>query len=188
MNLTGIISISGKPGLYRVVAQGNNNVIVASLEDGKRMPAHSNNRISALDDISIYTYNEDIPLKEVLTTIYKKENGGPTISHKESAQKLVAYMLEILPEYDQERVYASDLKKLFNWYNMLHKANALVLEDEKTEEETGETKEKAAVKKTAKKSVSPDKVAKTSAKGNSAAKSNTKQAPVKKATTQKKNG
>ena len=130
MNLTGIISISGKPGLYRVVAQGNNNVIVESLEDGKRFPAHSNNKISALDDISIYTYEEDVPLKDVFTSIYEKEKGGTAISHKESAAKLVEYMTKILPKYDQERVYSSDIKKLFQWYNLLHNANALVLEEE----------------------------------------------------------
>lgn len=152
MNLTGIISISGKPGLYKVVAHGNNNVIVESLVDGKRFPAHSNNRISALEDISIYTYEEDIPLKDVFRSIFDKENGGQTISHKESQKKLADYMEEVLPNYDQDRVYPSDIKKLFQWYNLLQKAGALILEEETAEEVVEEAKEekpkKAAAKKT----------------------------------------
>ena len=129
MKLTGIISITGKPGLYKVVAQGKNNLIVESLDTGKKSPAYSTDRISALEDISIYTYSEDIPLKDVYTTIFNKENGGPCISHKESLQKLEAYLEEVLPEYDKDRVYPSDIKKLFQWYNMMQKAGVLELEE-----------------------------------------------------------
>lgn len=131
MNLSGIISISGRPGLYSVVAQGKNNVIVQSLSDNKRFPAYASDRISALEDISIYTYEGDVPLKEVYTKLYEKEGGKETISHKESANKLTAYLEEILPDYDRERVYPSDVKKLFQWYNLLHKHGVLVLEEEK---------------------------------------------------------
>jgi len=201
MNLTGIISISGKPGLYRVVAQGNNNVIVESLEDGKRFPAHSNNKISALDDISIYTYEEDVPLKDVFTSIYEKEKGGVAISHKESAAKLVEYMMTVLPKYDQERVYSSDIKKLFQWYNLLHKANALVLEEEekpepktktkaKTDkEETADEKKAPAKKAPAKKPVAKKPAAtKAVSSAKPSSKTASKSAPVKKATGAKKNG
>src|SRR5690606_35836088 len=118
-------------------------------EDGKRFPAHSNNKISALDDISIYTYEEDVPLKEVFTSIYEKEKGGTAISHKESAAKLVEYMTKILPNYDQERVYSSDIKKLFQWYNLLHKANALVLEEEEKPEPKAKAKAKTDKEETA---------------------------------------
>ena len=90
MNLTGIISISGKPGLYKVVAQAKNSVIVESLEDNKRVPAYATDRISALEDISIYTYGEDKPLKEIYTDIFNKENGGATLSHKDDLKKLTA--------------------------------------------------------------------------------------------------
>jgi len=135
MNLTGVIAISGRPGLYKVVAQGKNNVIVEALADKKRFPAYSSDRISALEDISVYTYDEDKPLKEIVEAIFKKENGGLAISHKESEANLVAYLLEVLPNYDQERVYVSDIKKIFQWYNLLHKAGLLVVEEEvKTEE------------------------------------------------------
>lgn len=128
MNLTGIIAISGKPGLFKVVAQGKNNIIVESLEEKKRFPAYSSDRISALDDISIYTYEDDKPLKEIYKTIFEKENGGGILSHKEDLSKLSGYLLEVLPNYDQERVYPSDIKKLFQWYNLLLKAGELKLE------------------------------------------------------------
>lgn len=148
MNLTGIIAISGKSGLYRVLAQGKNNIIVESLEDKKRVPAYASDRISALDDISIYTYDEDKPLKEIFSSIFEKESGKEAISHKEDQNKLKNYLLEILPNFDQERVYASDIKKIFQWYNLLLKAGALVLE-EATEEVAAEeapAKEKKAPK------------------------------------------
>jgi hypothetical protein len=152
MNLTGIIAISGKPGLFKVVAQGKNNIIVESLEEKKRFPAYSSDRISALDDISIYTYEDDKPLKEIYKTIFEKENGGAILSHKEDLSKLTGYLLEVLPNYDQERVYPSDIKKLFQWYNLLLKAGELKMEVveavaapvEETEATDKPKKEKAA--------------------------------------------
>lgn len=149
MNLAGIIAISGKPGLFKVIAQGKNNLIVESLEDRKKVPAYATDRISALEDISIYTVDDDKPLKEIFTVIFEKEKGGTTISHKEDAAKLQKYLLEILPNYDQERVYGSDIKKLFQWYNLLHKAGELKPEEPVVEEKE-EKKAKPAAKKTAK--------------------------------------
>jgi hypothetical protein len=128
MNLTGIIAISGRPGLFKVIAQGKNSIIVESLTDSKRFPAYATDRISALDDISIYTYDEDAPLRDLLTAIYKKEGGKECPSHKEDLANLQNYLLDILPNYDQERVYPSDIKKMFQWYNLLHKSNNLILE------------------------------------------------------------
>ncbi|WP_186279819.1 DUF5606 domain-containing protein [Fluviicola chungangensis] len=150
MNLTGIIAISGKPGLYKVLAQGKNNIIVESLEDKKRVPAYASDRISALDDISIYTYDDDKPLKEIFISIFEKEKGKETISHKEDQNKLKAYLVEVLPNFDQERVYASDIKKIFQWYNLLLKAGALIPE-ETEKEEAAPAKEKKAPKAAAKK-------------------------------------
>jgi hypothetical protein len=148
MNLTGIIAISGKPGLFKVVTQGKNSIIVESLIDNKRFPAYASDRISALEDISIYTYEEDAPLKDILSAIYKKENGKECPSHKEDMKVLQSYVLEILPNYDQERVYPSDLKKLFQWYNLLLKAGSLTPEvteeaEEKTEKAPKAKKESA---------------------------------------------
>lgn len=195
MDLSGIISISGKPGLFKVVAQAKNNIIVESLVDGKRSPAYSTDRISALEDISIYTYEEDKPLAEVYQAIYEKEKGGTVLSHKESLNKLTKYLLEILPNYDEDRVYSSDIKKLFQWYNILHKADALKVEEKEEEEKTTakketkkdseekETKKAPAKKTTAKKKPAPEKkpAAKKSAPKTSGKQSaNTKQTATKK--------
>jgi hypothetical protein len=147
MNLTGIIAISGKPGLFKVVAQGKNNLIVESLEDGKKIPAYSSDRISALEDISVYTYEEDESLAKIFTAIHTKENGGLAPSHKLDKNTLESYLLEILPNYDQERVYFSDIKKIFQWYNLLHTSGNLLIEVEKTEEKTTEKAAPKAKKK-----------------------------------------
>ena len=159
MNLTGIIAISGRPGLYKVIAQGKNNIIVESLIDNKRFPAYATDKISALDDISIYTYDEDAPLKDLLSAIYKKEDGKMCPSHKESLTVLQNYLLELLPNYDQERVYSSDVKKMFQWYNLLHKSGNLKMEEEAaeaTEIVEEETQSETATKKpTAKKVAAP---------------------------------
>lgn len=157
MDLTGIISISGKPGLYKVVARSKNNIIVESLIDNKRIPAYSTDRISALDDISIYTYEEDTPLREVYATIAEKEDCKAILSHKESNQKLSDYLLEVLPDYDEDKVYPSDIKKLVQWYNILQKAGYITLDKEEEEVEVEEVEEvvekkekKAPAKKAAK--------------------------------------
>lgn len=157
MDLSGIISISGKPGLYKVIAQGKNSVIVESVLDKKRIPAYASDRISALEDISIYTLESDVPLKEVFTTIYKKYDGKEGISHKDDIINLQEVMFEILPDYDEDRVYPSDIKKLFQWYNMLVKAGYLKIEEPKEE------KPKAAKKAPAKKSTDKKPAAKKEA-------------------------
>lgn len=133
-----ILSISGKPGLFKLISSSNSALIVESLLDGKRFPAYASSKVIALDDIAIYTDSEDKPLREVFKAIFEKENGGKTISHKESGAKLKAYMLEILPEYDDDRVYVSDMKKLFQWYNLLHDKNLLNFEEEESTETTEE--------------------------------------------------
>ena len=117
--LKGILAISGQSGLFKLLTESKNNIIVESLETGKRMPAHSTSRISSLEDISIFTESDDVPLKDVLKAIYEKEEGGTAISHKSSPKELKAYFSEILPEYDRERVYVSDIKKVMLWYNIL---------------------------------------------------------------------
>lgn len=116
-----ILIISGKPGLYKLVSQGKNMLIVESLTDKKRIPAYAKDKIISLGDIAIYTHEEETPLHEVLNTIKEKENGAK-LPFQPSAVKpdeLRAYMKEILPDYDEERVYNNDIKKLLNWYNLL---------------------------------------------------------------------
>lgn len=140
MELEGILAIGGKPGLYKLVAQSRGGVIVSSLIDDKKFPVTQASNVSALKDIAIYTYSEEVPLADVFLKIAEKENFGPAISHKESANALSAYMLEILEDYDQERVYTSDLKKLFQWYNLLQDKGLITKSEEKTEEATEEVK------------------------------------------------
>ena len=119
MNLKGLIAISGKPGLYKVAAQGRNNIIVESLDTGKKFPAFAADKISALEDISIYTYGEDVPLVDVYTKLAEKVDYGKAINHKESGEALREELTAFLPDYDEDRVYDSDIRKLFQWYNIL---------------------------------------------------------------------
>lgn len=119
MDLRGIIAIAGKPGLYKVAAQGRNNIIVQSLESNKKFPAFASDKISTLEDISIYTYETDVPLSEVYQKIAEKESYGKAIGHNESQDQLRAYLSDILPDYHEERVYDNDVKKIFQWYNIL---------------------------------------------------------------------
>lgn len=146
MNLEGILSIGGKPGLHKMVAQSRGGIIVESLSDKKRFPVSQTSNVSALKDIAIYTYDEEVPLTEVYHKIAVKENDGPCVDHKSKPADLSGYLEEILPEYDKERVYNSDLKKLFQWYNILQ-AEGLI--DQKIEEEAKEEKaDDAAVETT----------------------------------------
>lgn len=132
--LKGILAISGQPGLFRMITESKNSIIVESLDTGKRMPAYSTSKISALEDIAIYTETEDVPLKDVFKAINEKEDGGAAISHKSSANELKAWFEEVLPEYDKDRVYISDIKKVVQWYNILHEKDMLEFTEE---EETG---------------------------------------------------
>ena len=134
-----ILSISGKPGLFKLISNTPNALIVESLLDGKRSPAYSKAKIIALEDISIYTENEDIPLKSVFKRIFEKENGKPAINHKESANAITAYIESVLPEYDKNRVYVSDMRKMIQWYNLLLSKNLLNFEEEEGKQEESAT-------------------------------------------------
>ncbi|NOZ46537.1 MAG: hypothetical protein GXO79_07110 [Chlorobi bacterium] len=148
--LKDILSITGKPGLYELVSQTKNGLIVESLIDKKRFPAFSSSKISALEDIVIFSENEDIPLVDIFRAISDKENGGKCISHKEPNDALKNYFENVVPEYDRERVYVSDIKKVFAWYNILQGLNMLDFKDEKkenTEDKAENTDKKEEVKK-----------------------------------------
>ena len=167
MNIKGIIAISGRPGLFKVVAQSKNSVIVESMIDKKRFPAYASEKISTLEDISIFTYDDDVKLTDVFKTIFDKYEGGESISLKSDAKELAKTLIEILPNFDQERVYPSDIKKIFQWYNLIHGAGLMTVEEEaKTEEAVTETekpvKEVKAKKDEAKKPIAaaPNKSAK----------------------------
>lgn len=140
MILKGIISISGQTGLYKLVSHAKNSIIVESLETQKRTPAYSSSKISALEDIAIYTEDEDVPLEVIFKNIYTLENGGKAISHKASGPELKQYFEKALPNFDKERVYVSDIKKVINWYNSLQELGIVDLEDAPKDEEKTEQK------------------------------------------------
>ncbi len=134
MVLKDLLAIAGSPGLYKFIAQGKNAVIVEHLETGKRTSAHGTARVSSLEDVAVFTDTEEVPLAEVFDKIYEKENGAASINHKSSPEELKNYFNELIPEYDRERVYISDMKKIIQWYNILHSLDMLVKEDKKDEE------------------------------------------------------
>lgn len=146
MNLKEILAISGYSGLYRFISQGRSGVIVEGLIDKKRMNATSSMRVSALDDIAIFTSDKEVPLKEVFRLIFKKEDGKACIDPKSPVEKLKGYFLEILPEYDQDKVYVSDMKKVFTWYNLLLAENMIDLEEDKEIAKAAETENKETEK------------------------------------------
>ena len=129
-----ILSISGKPGLYKLISQGRNMLIVESLKEQKRMPAYAHEKILSLGDIAMYTEEGERPLNEVMNSIKEKENGKLiNIDLKKADSKVLSeYMKEILPTYDKDRVYVSDMKKLFSWYNLLVETNNDNFEKEET--------------------------------------------------------
>ncbi|MBL4744934.1 MAG: DUF5606 domain-containing protein [Flavobacteriaceae bacterium] len=136
MDLKKIVAVSGKPGLYEIKAQSKGGIIVESLLDGKRFPITVTHNVSVLNDIAIYTYEEEVPLREIFKTIFEKEQGATTITHKSSSKELTTYFSEILPNYDAERVYASNIKKVIQWYNLLSGKNfdfTAVVEEENEE-------------------------------------------------------
>lgn len=162
MDIKGIISISGKPGLHKVVSQTKNGLIAESLVDQKRFPVYSNQQISALEDISLYTYEEDVLLSVVFENLFKIEDKKATISHKSSSKELTAKFAEALPNYDQERVYISDIKKVIQWYNLLVDKGLITLEEKKEEkkEEKAKPKKATSAKKETKTSSSKAKASK----------------------------
>ena len=159
MDLKDIVSISGKPGLYKILAQGKNNIFVESLTEKKRFPAYASDKISSLQDISIYTLDDDLKLTDVYELMFKNLEGKNALSHKENPKKLRDYLLTIIPTYDSERVYDSDVKKLFQWYNILQKLGLLQIKEEKIVEKK-ETKPKPKAKPSSKSSTKKTSVSK----------------------------
>ncbi|MBT8304672.1 MAG: DUF5606 domain-containing protein [Bacteroidia bacterium] len=136
MGLDKILSVSGRPGLYKVQAQTRTGFLAESLIDGKRISVGMQHNVSILSEIAIFTLNEELPLREVFKKIKDKENGNQTsIGHKDGKDKLEEYFFDVLPDYDEDRVYASDIKKIVQWYNLLQKNDLLDLDDEHSDEE-----------------------------------------------------
>ena len=129
MILKDILAISGEPGLFKFIAQGKNAIIVEHLETKKRSSAYGSAKVSSLEDIAIFTDKEDMPLGKVFDLIHEKENGGPAIDSKADSGELKAWFEEIVPEYSKDKVYTSDIKKVAQWYNILHNLNLLIKEE-----------------------------------------------------------
>lgn len=142
-----ILSISGKPGLYRLVSRGKNMLIVESLETGRRTPAYARDKVVSLGDIAIYTLDEDTPLTDVLEKVKEANGGKPADIKAMSDTELRDYFKTILPDYDEERVYTTDIRKLFAWYNQLVAAGVTDFKEEEADgeqaaDEAAETAEK----------------------------------------------
>jgi hypothetical protein len=140
MSFQKILAISGKPGLYELKVQTRSGFVAESLLDGKKITVGLRSNVSLLSEIAVFTYNEEVKLIDIFKSIATKENGEATISHKESDDKLKSYFREILPEYDEDRVYTSDIKKIFNWYNLLQPKGYVTLDalNAEVKEETAE--------------------------------------------------
>ncbi|MBO7601555.1 MAG: DUF5606 domain-containing protein [Bacteroidaceae bacterium] len=136
--LKSILSISGKPGLYKLVSQGKNMLIVESLLDGRRSPAYGNDKIVSLGDISMFTNADDVPLRQVLKNMLEKENGAevPIDSKKANNADLSAYLEQVLPDFDRDRVHPNDIRKLISWYNILVKSGNTDFEEKVEESDT----------------------------------------------------
>jgi len=134
MDLKGILSISGSPGLYKLVSQARNAIIVESLETKKRKPAYATHKISALEDIALYTDDGELQLKEVFRKMHDYLEGQKAPSHKSSSNEIKEFFDNAVPEYDEDRVYVSDMKRILNWYNLLHDQGMMTFEDDEEEE------------------------------------------------------
>jgi hypothetical protein len=141
--LKGILAISGQPGLFKVLSEGKNGVIVESLLTGKKQTAFASAKMSTLEDIAIYTTSEDFPLKQVFRKIYDLENGGAAAQTTAKPEELKKYFEKILPDFDKERVYVSDIKKVLTWYNLLLEKGLLNFEEPLEAEDVSPSAEEA---------------------------------------------
>lgn len=147
MDLKEILAISGKPGLYKLLSQTKSGAIVESLLDQKRFPVFAHEKISSLEEISIFTETDDIPLKDVFRKINEIREGGPAPDPKGDTQELKDFFEEAVPDYDKERVYQSDIKKVLNWYNLLLEKDLLDFSEEEEKEEAESPAEEPEVEK-----------------------------------------
>jgi hypothetical protein len=184
MDLSKVMAISGKSGLFKIISQSRGSIIAESLTDGKKLPIFATHRSSVLEDISMFTYTEDIPLKKVLWAIFQKEDGKKvSIDLKADGNILKNYFESVLPDYDQDRVYASDIKKVLAWYNQLVEHNlvsepieeepeAQKEEEPETEKAADKKEKKAAEPKSSQEAEKPKKTAKKTEKKATPAKKN----------------
>ena len=148
MKISDVLAISGKPGLFKILASSPKNLVVENMIDGKRSSIPGSLRVSSLSDITMYTTNEDVPLREILKSMFDKNKGKPALSHNAAPQEVKDFIDSVVDNLDHDRVYASDLRKLVQWYNLLISQKALPFE---VEEEKKDDKEPTATKSAAKK-------------------------------------
>lgn len=158
MGLEKVLSISGKPGLYELTAQTRGGFVAKSITEGNKISVNVRHNVSLLSEIAVYTYTEEVPLGTVFQKMYEKEDGKPAIDHKASKKELESYFAEVLPDYDVERVYQSDIKKIIQWYNLLV-TNGFT-DFSKEEKETDKSEEKAVEDQNDEAAVKPKKTAK----------------------------
>ncbi len=179
MSLEKIMSISGKPGLFELKNQTRGGFLAESLLDGKKVNVSARHNVSLLSEIAIYTTTEELPLREVFKKISEKENGGEAINHKVSKDELEEYFFKVIPDYDEDRVYASDIKKVVQWYNLLTKKGLTDFEEPNDED-------KAEAKKLAASTVKKDLVSAKTAKKGSQKATSSKQGGTAKSTAARK--
>ena len=148
MDFSKIISVTGKPGLYELISQSRSGIIVQSLEDGKKTAVSSAHRVSTLADITIYTDGGDEPLEQVFKKFYEKQNGGEIDIDTKDGEALQEFLFSVLPEYDEERVYSSDIRKMIKWYNLLVNADPKAFEKTEEEEQPEEEKDTTSTPET----------------------------------------
>ena len=135
MKISDVLAISGKPGLFKILASSPKNLVVESMIDGKRSSIPGSLRVSSLSDITMYTIEEDVPLREILKSMFDKNKGKPAISHNSAPQEVKDFIDSVVNDLDHGRVYASDLRKLVQWYNLLISQKALPFEEEEEKED-----------------------------------------------------
>ena len=148
MKISEVLAISGKPGLFKVLASSTKNLVVESMLDGKRTSVPGSIRVSSLSDITMYTLKDDVPLKDIFIKIHKKNKGDSALSHNSSPQEIKDFVDGIISDLDHDRVYSSDLRKLVQWYNILISQKALPFDPEETEEDDASKEKSLVTKKT----------------------------------------
>tara|TARA_B100000780_G_scaffold52601_1_gene32596 strand:- start:2828 stop:3370 length:543 start_codon:yes stop_codon:yes gene_type:complete len=157
MKISDVLAISGKPGLFKILASSTKNLVVESMLDGKRSSIPGSIRVSSLSDITMYTTAEDVPLSKILKSIFEKNKGKEALSHNSAPQEVKDFIDSVVDDLDHDRVYASDLRKLVQWYNLLISQKALPFEEEEEKKDDADEKKPSAKKPVAKKKPSAKK-------------------------------
>lgn len=180
MKISDVLAISGKPGLFKILASSTKNLVVESMIDGKRSSVPGTIRVSSLSDITMYTLKEDVPLKDIIHSMHEKTEGKAAISHNSSPQEVKDFCDSVISDLDHDRVYASDLRKLVQWYNLLVAQKALPFEPEDKDEDKDEKQSddsKDSKNSSTKKATKSTKVSKPKGGGKSAVKKTSKKTP-----------